>query len=61
MRPYRAAFREEATVLRTIHGRISEICDAQGKLSKVMEAMIGFGRCQGAGIDVVELAMLSTI
>ena len=40
MHPYRAAFREEATVLRTIHGRISEICDAQGKLSKVMEAMI---------------------
>lgn len=40
MRPYRVAFREEATVLRTIHGRISEICDAQGKLSKVMEAMI---------------------
>ena len=40
MCPYRVAFREEATVLQMIHGWILEICDAQGKLSKVMEVMI---------------------
>jgi len=27
-------------VLQAIHGRISEICDAQGKLTKFMETMI---------------------
>ena len=40
MHPYRVAFHKEATVLQIIYGQISEICDAQEILSKVMEAII---------------------